>query len=94
MTYRSKLKETLLQIQILQMPKTKLEIRQFTSSSNNTYLFYRYWDDKNKNWEYQVYELVQSMGAARDLGAPDKSDLRKTNLNTREMCDWVFENVK
>jgi hypothetical protein len=76
------------------MPNPKLQVRQFTSNGGKTFLFYRYWDDKNNNWEYQVYELVQSMQAARDLGAPDKLPSRPSNLNTREMCDWVFENIK
>lgn len=69
----------------------KLEIRQF--KLNKTYLFCRYWDDKNNNWEYQVYELVKSKSAARELGAPDFSD-SGSELNTRKMCDWVFENIK
>lgn len=74
------------------MPSPKLQVRQFTSDTNKTYIFYRYWDNNNKNFEYQVYELVQSRNAARDLGAPDQHSGRISELNTREMCDWVFKN--
>ncbi len=71
------------------MPTKNLEIRQF-DKGKSTYLFFRYKDDKNKNYEYQVYKLMAAEKAARDLGAPESISGRKSRLNTREKCAWVF----
>lgn len=71
------------------MPTSKLSIKQFTAKDGKTYMFYRYWDDHNNNYEYQVYELVTAKKVARKLGASEKN-----GPNTRKMCDWVWENVK
>ncbi|WP_192820710.1 hypothetical protein [Rufibacter sp. LB8] len=73
------------------MPAPKMEVRQFVSDSNNTYLIYRYKDDANNNYEYQVYQLVQGKESARYLGAPERIPGRESDLNTREMCDWIFK---
>lgn len=75
------------------MPKSNLQIRQFQSTNNKTFIFYQYKDDKNNNFEYQVYELVEGAKAARELGAPDNIPNRESKLNTREMCDWIFKNI-
>ncbi len=69
-----------------------MEIRQF-ESGNKTYIFHRYKDDKNKNYEYQVYQLVNSITAAKNLGAPERIPGRESKLNSREMCDWVFDKL-
>ena len=76
------------------MPFPKLQIRQFKSVENDVFIFYRYWDNHNKNFEYQVYKLVRSSDAALALGASKTKNSRPSDLNTREMCNWVFENLK
>lgn len=68
------------------MPTPKLLVKQFKDKNNKVYLMYRYWDDNSNNFEYQVYELVTAKEASRNLGSPEKS-------NTRQMCDWVWNNV-
>jgi len=75
------------------MAKVKLEVFQRTSESGNTYLIYRFFDDKNNNYEYQTYKLVQSKTVARDLGISDTKEGRKSPLNAREMCDEIIKNL-
>ena len=75
------------------MPTPKLFVRQYKAKDKKVYIIYRYKDDKNKNYEYQIYELVESRNAAQNLGAPKRQVGRKSELNTREMCDWVWENA-
>lgn len=74
------------------MPTPKLFVRQYKTSDDEFYIFHRYIDDHNNNHEYQVYKLVMSKPSARDLGAPDTNE-RGVELNARQMCDWVWENV-
>lgn len=69
------------------MPTPKLFTRQYKDKNGRTYVFYRYWDNHIKNYEYQVYELKIAKSIARNLGAPELS-------NTRQMCDWVWDKVK
>jgi hypothetical protein len=76
------------------MAKAKLEVYQVESESGKTYLIYRYFDDKNNNFEYQTYQLVQSKTVARDLGISDKKEGRNTALNAREMCDEIINNIE
>jgi hypothetical protein len=76
------------------MANPKLEIFQETSLSGNTYLIYRYFDDKNDDYEYQTYKLVQSKSVARDFGISDKIDGRKSTLNSREMCNLLIEEIE
>lgn len=76
------------------MASPKLEIFQATSRTGNTYIIHRYFDDKNNNYEYQTYKLVQSKSVARDFGISDTKDGRKTPLNSREMCDLIFEEIE
>ena len=64
------------------MANPKLKIFQETSSLGNTYIIYRYFDDKNHNYEYQTYKLVQSKSVSRDFGISDKIDGRKSTLNS------------
>lgn len=73
------------------MPTPKLFTRQF-EKEGKTYLFFRYWDNHSKDYEYQVYELKIAKAIARKLGAPDSSETNK-DLNTRKMCDWVWNNI-
>ncbi len=73
------------------MPTPKLFIRQY-QIDGKTYQFYRYWDNHLNNYEYQVYELVIAKKVARTLGAPDIND-RNADQNSRQMCDWVWNNV-
>jgi hypothetical protein len=68
------------------MPTPKLFIRQYQDKDGRTFIFHRYWDNHLKNYEYQVYELKMAKQIARDLGSPELN-------NTREMCDWVWNNV-
>ncbi len=70
------------------MPTPKLFVRQYKASNGKIYMFHRYWDDHNNNYEYQVYELVIAKRAARNLGAEDND-----GDNSRQMCDWVWNNV-
>lgn len=74
------------------MPTPKLFIKQVKTKDGKVYIFHRYRDDHNNNYEYQVYELVIAKKAARELGAPDIND-NNTEQNSRQMCDWVWENV-
>jgi hypothetical protein len=76
------------------MAKPKLEIFQETSPSGNTYLIYRSFDDKNNNYEYQTYKLVQSKSVARDFGISDTNDCRKFSLNAREMCNLLIKEIE
>lgn len=76
------------------MAKAKLEVYQIESESGKTYIIYRYFDDKNNNYEYQTYQLVQSKTAARDLGISDTREGRKSKLNAREMCDEIIKNLE
>lgn len=76
------------------MAKAKLEVFQEKSESGNTYLIYRYFDDKNNNYEYQTYKLVQSKTVARDLGISDTKDNRTSPLSAREMCDEIIKKIK
>jgi hypothetical protein len=72
----------------------KLEIYHETSDSGNTYIIYRYFDDKNNNYEYQTYKLVQSKTVARDFGVSDTKFGRVTPLNAREMCDRLIKEIE
>lgn len=76
------------------MSKAKLEVYQIESESGNTYLIYRYFDDKNNNYEYQTYQLVQSKTVARDLGISVTKEGKKTKLNTREMCNEIIKTLE
>jgi hypothetical protein len=76
------------------MPTPKLFTKQYKSQNGKTYIFFRYIDDHNNNHEYQVYELVIAKQAARNLGASDLNDEGNAELNSRRMCDWVWDNVK
>lgn len=68
------------------MPTPKLFTRQYQDAEGRTFIFFRYWDNHLKNYEYQVYELTMAKPIARLLGSPELS-------NTRQMCDWVWKNV-
>ncbi len=74
------------------MPTPKLFVRQY-NVNDKTYMFHRYWDDHNQNYEYQVYELVIAKKVARSFGAPDVNG-NNTDQNSRQMCDWVWDNVQ
>jgi hypothetical protein len=76
------------------MATPKLEIFQATSNTGNTYLIHRDFDDKNNNYEYQTYKLVQSKSVARDFGISGTQDGRKNPLNSREMCNKLIEEIK
>lgn len=76
------------------MAKPKLEIFQETSPTGNTYLIYRSFDDKNNNYEYQTYKLVQSKSVARDFGISDTQENRKSSLNAREMCNLLIKEIE
>lgn len=76
------------------MANPKLEIFQETSPTGNTYLIYRSFDDKNNNYEYQTYKLVQSKSVARDFGISDTKDGRKSSLNAREMCNLLIKEIE
>jgi hypothetical protein len=75
------------------MANPKLETYQI-SSKNNTYIIYRYFDDKNNNYEYQTYKLVQSKSVAREFGIKDTISGRRSKLNAREMCDKLIQKIK
>ena len=75
------------------MPTPKLFVKQYRALDGKVYIFHRYIDDHNNNHEYQVYELVMSKPAARNLGASDTNE-QNIDLNSREMCDWVWDNVE
>ena len=72
----------------------KLEVYQIISEQNNTYLVYRYKDDHNNNYEYQIYKLVQSRAVAREMGVSEERENGETPLNTREMCDQMIKNLE
>lgn len=76
------------------MANPKLEIFQETSPSGNTYLIYKYFDDKNNNYEYQTYKLVQSKSVALDFGISDTKEGRESALNSREMCNLLIEQIE
>jgi hypothetical protein len=76
------------------MAKAKLEVYQIESKSGKTYIIYRYFDDKNNNYEYQTYQLVQSKTVARDLGISDTKEGRKSKLNAREMCNEIIKSIE
>ena len=46
------------------------------------------------NYEYQIYELVNSMAAAKECGISDKKEGRLAQLNTREVCDLLIKKIK
>ena len=71
----------------------KYEVYQTTSKSNKTYIIHRYYDDKNANYEYQIYELVNSMAAAKECGISDIKEGRVATLNTREVCDLLIKKI-
>jgi len=75
------------------MAVPKLFTKQF-KTDDATYMVFRYRDDGNNNYEYQVYKLVDASNVAGQLGAPSTKPNRKSNLNTREMWDWVWENIE
>lgn len=52
------------------MKRTKLEIYSI-DSEESSYIIHRYWDNANKNYEYQIHKLVQSKEVAREFGIPD-----------------------
>ncbi|MDK2771263.1 MAG: hypothetical protein KYX68_03390 [Flavobacterium sp.] len=70
-----------------------MEVFQLKSEKGNTYIVFRFFDDKNKNYEYKTYKLVKSINVAREFGILDKIPNRKTKLNTREMCDRLIEKI-
>ncbi len=72
----------------------KYEVYQTTSQSNKTYIIHRYYDDKNANYEYQIYELVNSMAAPKECGITDIKEGRAAKLNTREVCDLLIKKIK
>ena len=37
------------------------------SDGNSNFIVFRFWDDKNANWEYHVYAEVVAKEAARDV---------------------------
>jgi hypothetical protein len=76
------------------MPTPKLFTRQYKTKDGKVYIFFRYIDDHNNNFEYQVYELVIAKKAARSLGAPDVNEDSDAELNTRRMCDWVWDHIE
>ena len=76
------------------MAQVKMKIYQQTSESGNTYIIYRYYDDKNNNYEYQTYKLVQSKSVARDFEISDRKTGRKTSLNSREMCNELIKELE
>ena len=72
----------------------KYEVYQTTSQSNKTYIIHRYYDDKNSNYEYQIYELVNSKAAANECGISDIKEGRAAQLNTREVCELLIKKIK
>ncbi len=76
------------------MTEAKLQVYHMDSASGKTYLIYRYYDDKNKNYEYQTYQLVSSKSVARDMGVTDSKPGRKSELNSREMCEEIIKNLE
>ncbi len=68
------------------MPTPKLFTKQYKDQNGRTYIFFRYWDNHNNNYEYQVYELKEAKGITRNLGSPELS-------NSRQMCNWVWDNI-
>lgn len=73
------------------MPTSKLSVKQFNSSSGETFLIYRYFDNHLNNYEYQIYQLVESREVARKFGISEFKEERTSELNTREMCDILWE---
>lgn len=67
------------------------EIRTVTDGSSN-YIVMRFWDDKNKNWEYHVYAEVVAKEAARDVASHLKIELPSSNThNVRQLWDILWE---
>lgn len=64
--------------------KPRSEMRTVTDGKRN-YIVIRFWDDKNTNWEYQVFAEVVAKEAVRDvarhvgvvLPSSDKTNVRK-----------------
>jgi hypothetical protein len=68
------------------MPLAKLEIRHFRDKNDDVFVFYRYWDDGTKRYEYQVYKLVSASEVVREFGI-DQNE----SENARAICDKLFE---
>lgn len=71
-----------------------MEIFQIKSKSGSKYIIFRFYDNHNKNYEYEIYKAVKSKDAARAFGVPDNIDGRESNLNSREMCNRLIEKIK
>jgi hypothetical protein len=75
------------------MATPKLEVYQLMLDKD-TYLVHRYKDDKNKNYEYQIYKLAEGKSVAKEFGISDSLPNRKFKLSTREMSDKLIQKVK
>jgi hypothetical protein len=73
----------------------KLEVYQTTTDDGKkTYLIYRYWDNHNNNFEYQIYKLESNTKKViREFGISENKLGRKSKLTTREMCDKLIEKI-
>ena len=71
-----------------------MELYQVKSKTGKTYIIFRFFDVHNNNFEYPIYKLVKSKPVAREFDIPDKIEGRKSELNTREMCDKLIQKIK
>lgn len=61
------------------------------SDGNSNYIVMRFWDDKNKNYEYHVYAEVVAKEAARDIAQHlDVQLLSSDTHNVRQLWDTLW----
>jgi len=69
------------------------EMRTVKGESGANYIIYRFWDDKNNNWEYIIYAEVVAKKAVRDVGRYFGYHIPEgqTNPNVRTLWDKIWD---
>jgi hypothetical protein len=68
------------------------EIRTLRDANDHNYMVFRFWDNKNNNWEYHVYAEVVAKEAARDIAAHLNMTLPSSEThNVRQLWDFIWE---
>ena len=71
-----------------------MEVYQIKSKGGSSYIIYRFYDAKNKNYKYEIYKSVKSRTVAIEFNIPKSIEGRESELNTREMCDELINRIK
>lgn len=67
------------------------EIRTVRAGKSN-FIVMRFWDDKNNNWEYQVFAEVVAKKIARDVASHFNIELPSSDThNVRQLWDIIWE---